>query len=332
MHPIKVFAGCFRYMKRCLQLKFTRLRCLSIMLIILMSSATAAEDVGSTDFPGTIVVTIKPLFSLVAQLTEGITTPKLLMNETQSPHHYSMRPSERRLLADARMIVWIGPPMEANLSKLIQQQKQATVVTALQADNLHLLNRRKKHSHDDSEQHATGSPELDKTDPHIWLSIRNAIAISRQISAQLIKLDPQNTGRYQKNLQQLLSKIELTAGYIKNTLKHRDQPFITFHDAFQYFEDENQLNYANSISFDEETGASLKHLRRIKASMDEHHIQCLVYQQPKPALIDVLTRQSAVTATALDPLGLNAENDKEAWFELMQQLATAFNRCLTPRH
>jgi zinc transport system substrate-binding protein len=313
-------------MKHFIQMKLFRPGCL---LLLLATSLTAAEN-QQAKFSGSIVVTIKPLYSLVAQLTEGITAPELLMSEAQSPHHYSMRPSERRLLSEASMIVWVGPSMEANMSKIIQQQKQATVVTAMQADNLRLLNKRKKHNHDDHEQQPASSSELDRLDPHIWLSINNAIAISRQVCEQLIKHDPQNAERYRQNLQHLLGKIELTAKFIDSTLQHRDQPFITFHDAFQYFEDENHLNYANSISFDEETGASLKHVRRIKDNMDEQHIQCIVYQEPKPAIIDALSRQSTVTATALDPLGMQAVNDKEAWFELMRQLATGYNHCLTP--
>jgi len=303
-----------------------RLICL---LLLPVSAAAPAANSRAIDSPEAVVVTIKPLYSLVAQLTDGVTTPVLLMTEAQSPHHYSMRPSERRLLANAAMIVWIGPQLESSMSKIIQQQKQSAVVTAMQADNLRLLNKRQKYAHDD-DQSATGNTALDRRDPHIWLSAHNAIAISQQLSDRLIELDPQNTERYRQNLQLLLARIEQTATFVTATLKDSDQPFITFHDAFQYFEDENHLHYANSINFDEEAGASLKHVRRIKASMDENHIQCLVYQQPKPAIIDALTRQSTVTAAALDPLGLNARNDKEAWFEIMRSLAVGFRQCLQP--
>ena len=86
------------------------------ILFILPTSAYA-------EIPGTIVVTIKPLYSLVAHLTDGITTPVLLMKQMQSPHHYNMRPSERRLLANARMIIWTGPQMETSLNKIIEQQE-----------------------------------------------------------------------------------------------------------------------------------------------------------------------------------------------------------------
>lgn len=295
-------------------------------LFLLVSTHALADN------SAPIVVTIKPLYSLVAHLTEGIETPVLLLNQAQSPHHYNMKPSERRLLAHARMIVWVGPQMESYLSKIIQQQQNsAIVVSVMQANNLRLLNKRKKHSHHDTiNNSAINHEDIHTIDPHIWLSTHNAIAISRQISEQLIAQNPKNAEKIKENLQRLQSKITQTQKFIKSTLKSAHQPFITFHDAFQYFEDENKLNYIDSISFDEDTGSSLKHLRKIKSNIDRNKIQCLVYQLPKSAIVDSLTRQTNVKAIALDPLGDQVNNDKEAWFELMQNLAVNFNNCLNP--
>ena len=314
---------------------FIYLVCLGFLTFIFSSSTqatdTAATLINQAKHTGPIVVTIKPLYSLVAHLTDGIDSPVLLLKQMQSPHHYNMKPSERRLLANARMIVWIGPQMESFLSKIIQQQKNSVVVAVMQANNLKLLNKRKKHSHHD--EHSTSnasSVDLHKIDPHIWLSTHNAVAISQQVSERLISLDPKNEEQYKINLQQLLGKIKQTEEFITTSLKTSNQPFITFHDAFQYFENENGLNYVDSINFDDETGTSLKHLRQIKNSIERNKVQCLVYQAPKPAIIDSLTRKTSVKAVALDPLGLTIKNDKNAWFELMQQLALNFNFCLTP--
>ena len=105
---------------------------------------------------------------------------------------------------------------------------------------------------------------------------------------------------------------------------------LSSEDAFQYFEVENGLNYIDSISFDDETSSSLSHIRKIKARIDKDNIQCLVYQAPKPAIVDTLMKQTAIKATALDPLGLNVSNDKNAWFEIMHQLALDFAHCLNP--
>ncbi len=91
----------------------------------------------------------------------------------------------------------------------------------------------------------------------------------------------------------------------------------------------NKLNYFDSISSDEETGASLKHLRHIKASLEKNNIQCLVYQPPKPDIIDTLADKTAIKPFALDPLGQAARDEKQAWFKIMQDMAMNFKRCLS---
>ncbi len=317
----------------------------AIVFLAFTSTSIAAKQESITKnsgFSGPIVVTLKPLYSLVAHLTEDIKTPVLLIKQIPSSHHYSIRPSQRRMLADAGIIVWFGPRVETYLSKAILQQenspsKKTTVISAMQAVDLKLLNKRNKSSHDDGAlpDNATtmDNPYLQTIDPHIWLSTHNAEAISRHIAQSLISIDPDSTEIYKKNLRQLLDKIEQTKKFIAATLGNStttyQQPFIVYHDAFQYFENENQLNYIDSISYNEETGPGLKHFRRIKDEILKLNIRCLVYQQPRPAAIDSLAAQTPIHATALDPLGTQlVSNDKDAWFELMRQLATGFEGCL----
>ena len=325
-------------------------------LLLIVSTDLSAQttlpnnDLGGKDKnsykQGSIVVSIKPLYSLVAHLTQGIETPVLLMKQPQSPHHYSIRPSERRLLANAKMIIWLGPQMESMLTKIIPQSA-SIIVSAMQAKNLKLLESRTKHApHDEEPLDAIDSQyhelEYDKTeshnaeqhriDPHIWLSTHNAAAISKHISEQLIAHDSSNTKKYQANLQQLLNKISQTAVFIKTTLKDAGQPFIAYHDAFQYFENENALNYVAAVNTDEETSISLKYMREIKTKIEKENIRCLVYQPPKPAIVDTLAQQhSSMNITMLDVLGITIDNNENAWFELMHRLAENFNQCLTKK-
>ena len=296
---------------------------LSIGFCLALTAAPVISHAASSDGP--VVVTIKPLYSLVAKLTEGIEKPVLLMKQMPSPHHYSMRPSERRLLSDARVIVWIGPQMETSLSRIISQQ-DAVVITAMQANGVKKLERRTKHGHRHQADHA--HPDEMTTDPHIWLSVRNTIAISNHISQQLVASDPENTARYQANLVQLTDRIEQLSRRIDADLHNNRRPFITYHDAYQYFEDEHQLNHVDSISFDEEAGISLKHLHYIKDSIEKNNVRCLLYQSPKPDIVDTLTKKSQVAAFALDPLGLDLDDEKEAWFQIMLTTAATFKKCL----
>ena len=286
---------------------------------------------------GTIVATIKPVYSLLAQLTVASDNPVLLMKQPQSPHHYTLRPSERRLLADAEMIIWIGPQMESFLSKVIRQQKNTTtIITLIETDGLKLLDRRSKHSHQHEDSPESVAQPADKAmehhdvDPHIWLATDNAITLSKHITQQLIALHPENSRQYQQNLQQLLSKIESTRAFITDRLKTANQAFIAYHDAFHYFEHENNLNYIDSVNYSDETGTSLKHMRQIKARIEHDHIGCLVYQAPKPALVDKLVKMTSIRAIELDPLGSHLDDNKDAWFDIMRSLAKNFSTCLQP--
>jgi zinc transport system substrate-binding protein len=232
--------------------------------------------------------------------------------------------------------------METYVAKIIQQEKKSAdgkthVITAMQSNGLKLFSKR---NNQHPLNHTQTNIPVDITinqkniDPHIWLSIYNATAISKHIAQSLISLDPKNAVTYQNNLQRLLEKIEDTEQQIKQKLNnnpsHKPHAFISYHDAFQYFDRENQLDYVDSISYDEESGPSLKHIHQIKKLIKEKTIRCLVYQPPKPALIDSMTAQTKIQAAALDPMGLKTNNYKDAWFELMLQIAVGFKQCLSP--
>jgi zinc transport system substrate-binding protein len=297
-----------------------------VMLLVFIPMSSFASDKGK------VVVTIKPLYSLTAQLMDGIEEPVLLMKQMQSPHHYNLRPSERRLISEARMIVWLGPNLESYLDKIINQQ-QAIIVTTIDIDGLQLLEKRGRHQHThhddkDNDHETNSSTASDKLDPHIWLSTANAITISRYVADRLIADDPDNAHHYRQNLERLVNRITEVRAQLKAAFEGIDQPYIAYHDAFQYFDQENGLNYIGSISVDEETSSSLKHLREISRSIEQNDIHCLVYQAPKPAIIDTLSRHTSANAVALDPLGLTTAVASEAWFDIMQTMARDLKQCL----
>jgi len=78
---------------------------------LLPVTAVAAPDV---------VVSIKPVHSLVAGVMAGVGTPMLLVKGSGSPHVYSLRPSEARAISQADLVFWIGEDMESFLVKPLQ--------------------------------------------------------------------------------------------------------------------------------------------------------------------------------------------------------------------
>ena len=62
-----------------------------------------------------VLVSIKPLHSIVAAVMEGAGAPELLLTGAASPHSYALKPSDARKIARADVIFWTGPVLETFL-------------------------------------------------------------------------------------------------------------------------------------------------------------------------------------------------------------------------
>ncbi|MCJ8239239.1 zinc ABC transporter substrate-binding protein [Peteryoungia algae] len=90
------------------------------LLFLSPTLASAAPDV---------VVSIKPVHSLVASIMKGIGEPSLIVEGAASPHTYTLKPSNARALENADLVFWIGPGLEAFLDKPLEAlPKKAKVV------------------------------------------------------------------------------------------------------------------------------------------------------------------------------------------------------------
>lgn len=97
----------------------TALLCLSAS-VFSYSSAMAAPNV---------VVSIKPIHSLVAAVMDGVGEPKLIVEGAASPHTYSLKPSNAKTLQDADVVFWVGHGLEAFLEKPLEAlATKATVI------------------------------------------------------------------------------------------------------------------------------------------------------------------------------------------------------------
>ena len=91
-----------------------RLKTTIVFLSLLFSQfSMAAEEVK-------VLASIKPLQLLAADIVGDAGEVELLIKPGASPHHYSMKPSDRRKLDDAHVIAWVGPDLETFLEKSLR--------------------------------------------------------------------------------------------------------------------------------------------------------------------------------------------------------------------
>jgi zinc transport system substrate-binding protein len=89
----------------------------TLLALALMSAGQgqAADSAHTTH----IVTSLKPIELMVRAVATENTRVTTLVPANASPHTYQMRPSERKALADADLIFWIGPVMETFLERLL---------------------------------------------------------------------------------------------------------------------------------------------------------------------------------------------------------------------
>jgi zinc transport system substrate-binding protein len=275
-----------------------------------------------------VVVSIKPLHALVLGVMQGVASPELLLESSQSPHHASLRPSDMRSLAKADLLVWAGPQLETFLPRVIRGLDERTrVLTLMENPHLELLPQRSHHSHSgEATEHSTDNV---LSDPHIWLSTRNVDLIVEQLAQALIQLDPSHTAEYTRNSKRMHQQIQKLREQISSRLKV-SKKHISYHDAYQYFENEFGLHNAGIVAPGDELQPSAHHIRELRKLIEQQDITCVVYDAPRrPAVISTLLSGSRAHAVELDALGLRQHDGSQAWFELMRALADNFSSCLS---
>jgi len=126
-------------------------------------------------------------------------------------------------------------------------------------------------------------------------------------------------------------KIKALHKQLADRFKH-GASYISYHDAYQYFENEFGLHHLGSVSQHEELQPSARHVRELRQLIQQQAIRCIVYDAPtRPALIDTLLEGSSAQAVELDGLGLLQADGQRSWFVLMQTLAEKFGQCLKPQ-
>jgi len=289
--------------------------CLLILSLLITTPAASK--------PLRIVASIKPIHSLVAGITQGVAEPQLLITSNQSPHNYSLRPSERRMLADADLFFWIGPSMETFMPRILNSlENRNKAISLIQTEGLKLLAMRQAH-HDDDHDHN----DHIKMDAHIWLNTHNVDTLIDAIADKLINFDPEHRQQYTANSKRLHDQVAQLRIGLQHSFVAVKTEFLTYHDGYQYFENEFGLNNAGFIASSElQPGA--RRISELKKQIKEKNIACVFYDAPaEPSVLKSLLSGSKAKSFMLDLVGIFIPPGNNLWFELINSHSKQFINC-----
>jgi zinc transport system substrate-binding protein len=308
--------------------------CAFFALASIVSQCSAAE------MPK-VVVTIKPIHSLVARLMAGIGMPRLIVEGSASPHTFTLKPSTARAINDADIFIRVSDALEPFTRKIVTTLPSGvTVVTLAGVNGVTLLAQRQggtfeKHEHEGEERahrdDAHDDHDEDGKDGHLWLDPKNAKAIAADVAKALVARYPDYAEKVKSNEAALDADLDaLDVQLAKDLNPSRGKSFIVFHDATQYFERHFGLHAVGSITVSPDVPPSAKRLTEVRSKISLLGAVC-VFTEPEfqPNLVAAVTEGTRARSGTIDVEGQLLTPGPDLYFDLMRGVARNLSGCLT---
>lgn len=331
----------------------------------LMASAALLPVAAQAEVPR-VVTDIPPVHSLVAQVMGDLGTPELLLEPGADEHSFQLRPSQAAAVAEAGLVVWIGPELTPWLDTALEGRPEGAASLPLlyapgtvrraygdagHEDHAHeaAAGGHDDHGHDDHGQddhahdahgaegqgaHAAKGHDdhaHDGTDPHAWLDPGNGKVWLGLIAAQLSGLDPENAATYAANAEAAVAALEALEAELAALLEPvKDKPMVTFHDAYGYFGGHFGLTFAGSIALGDASSPGAKRLVELRGQMEDGAVLCIFPEaQHSPDLVTQMAEGTgARVGGVLDPVGSTLEAGPGAYAALLTGMAETIVGCL----
>ena len=302
--------------------------------IISFLTASALACLGTpaaTEVPR-VITDIPPVQALVAQAMGDLGQPALLLDKGADAHSFQLRPSQAVDLAEADLIVWIGPEMTPWLDRAVGGlAPDVGQLRLLKAEGMHL----RSFGEDAAPDHGNHADEAghdhdhEGVDPHAWLDPGNARLWLDLIAAELARLDPANAAAYQANAARAGAEITALDARLDAALALvRDKPFVVSHDAYGYFADHYGLTIAGTVALGDAAPPGAAHLAKLQARLAKAH--CIFPEtQHDPKMVETIAADTGLRiGGALDPEGAGLEPGPQVYGAILSRMADTLIACL----
>ena len=290
------------------------LRTLACALTVFAAAAATARAEALRVVADTPVV-----HALAAQVMDGVGAPDLLVTGGADPHHVTLRPSEAARLADADLVLWVGPALTPWLAEALAALAPDTPAPAL-LDAPGVAVRR------------AGFSDAAPVDPHAWLDPSNARAWTAAIAEALVAADPAHAARYRANAAAADARIAaLDRDIARHLAPLGDLPILVLHDAYGYLADAYGLRIRGAVLGVDGGGAGALRLARLAAAAQDGAIACAFGEPGRPdGILRAALEGSDVPVGTLDPEGRALVPGPDLYDALMRDLAVALTTCAPP--
>ena len=249
-----------------------------------------------------IAATIFPIYDIVRNIAGDKMEIIGILPPGAGPHTYGVSPRQVRELEGVGVVFSVGHGLDDWIDTLIETLPNVKKVVVDKGVHLIELS-------SDEEREGRERGDLAHRDkggnPHYWLSIENGKSIARNITAEVIKLDPAGESEYAANLDAYLSQLDSAGERIKEKIAGLPtKKIMTFHDAWVYYADEFGLEIVGTFEPFPGKQPTPKYLARLYDEVGRHGVTSLFSEPPLSSeTVASFVSDMGLKLYVLDPLG-----------------------------
>ncbi|MDG3547159.1 metal ABC transporter solute-binding protein, Zn/Mn family [Methanobacterium formicicum] len=276
---------------------------LAISITLYFYTSTGNSTPSPSDKIG-VVVTVGPQEEFVKRVGGDRVNVTVMVPPGSDPHTYEPLAEQMKQVQNARIYFQVGSDVEFELTwldKLRSMNRQMKVVNS--SAGIQLI--------PNTAESEAGS------DPHVWVSPKNAKKMVENIYQELVEVDPKNRDYYTKNRDEYLSELDQLDKNITKTLSGKNNTIImVYHPSWAYFcKDYNLQQLAIEKEGKEPTSQDI--VKLVDTARKEGIM--VIFASPEFSTANAQTIASEIGAkvVSVDPLSPN-------YLENMKKVAEAF--------
>lgn len=205
----------------------------------------------------------------------------LLLDKGTDLHNYQPTVDDLAKISSCDMFVFVGGESDAWIEDALKNAENPNMITVNLLETLGSSVKEEEviEGMQGEEEEEEEEAEEVEYDEHVWLSLKNASTICRELSEKIQKIDPENAEAYKANTEKYVASLDDLDKQYDDACKNAETKTLLFGDRFpfRYLVDDYGLNYyAAFVGCSAETEASFETIKFLADKTDELNLKTVM--------------------------------------------------------
>lgn len=306
-------------------------RVLLPIVVFLMIASCAPRDERATAVtnsePLRAVATFFPVADIVRQVGGNHVSVETILPPGGELHSFAPTAKQMKLLQHADVVFALGLDAEPFLQTMLRGLGRRHPRVVELAEGCWTLPALAEHEHLHAHEEADHEEPVD---PHVWLSLRNAIRMAQNARDALVALDPAHADDYQRNANRLITQLRDLRHILTERAKAwKQKKFIAAHGAYRYLAEEAGLEQVAVFEPLPGVEPSARWLRDLMNAARREQVQVIFAAPPASSrLVEAVAADLGVPVFLLDPMEQTWNRTEESYQQRMMRNIETLDRAM----